>query len=141
MWLIDVKVAVLSFLKKVISDLKRLKMHFISPIYIYKVQLCWEGHKNSRNIPHGFDIYLLNVKTMRTIAQFFVAFSENLNFTMWQWLSMWCERGNNLKSQTNLVSMKKGYMRALRLFAWEHLREAIHSSLFIAKFCGVLCFI
>ena len=29
---------------------------------------------------HGFDICLVNVKTMRKIAQIFVAFSEKLNF-------------------------------------------------------------
>ena len=34
-----------------------------------------------RNRPHGFDIYLVNVKTIRTIAHIFVAFSEKLNFT------------------------------------------------------------
>ena len=45
-----------------------------------KVQLFWEGHKNLRNLPHGFDIYLVSVKTMRKIAQIFVAFSEKLNF-------------------------------------------------------------
>ena len=39
-----------------------------------KVQLFWEGHKNLRNLPHGFDIYLVNIKTMRKIAQIFVAF-------------------------------------------------------------------
>ena len=33
-----------------------------------------------RNLPHGFDIYLVNVKTMRKIAQIFVAFSEKPNF-------------------------------------------------------------
>ena len=33
-----------------------------------------------RNRPYGFEIYLVNVKTMRTIAQIFVAFSEKLNF-------------------------------------------------------------
>ena len=33
-----------------------------------------------RNHPYGFEIYLVNVKTMRTIAQIFVAFSEKLNF-------------------------------------------------------------
>ena len=33
-----------------------------------------------RNRPYGFDIYLVHVKTMRTIAQIFVAFSEKLNF-------------------------------------------------------------
>ena len=48
---------------------------------LVKVQLFWEGHKHLRNRPHGFDIYLVNVKTMRTIAQIFVAFSEKLNFT------------------------------------------------------------
>ena len=31
-------------------------------------------------LPHGFDIYLVNVKTMRKIVQIFVAFSEKLNF-------------------------------------------------------------
>ena len=33
-----------------------------------------------RNRRYGFEIYLLNVKTIRTIAQIFVAFSEKLNF-------------------------------------------------------------
>ena len=46
-----------------------------------KVQLFWEDHKNVRNRPYGFEIYLVNVKTIRTIAQIFVAFSEKLNFT------------------------------------------------------------
>ena len=32
------------------------------------------------NLPYGFDIYLVNVKTIRQIAQIFVAFSEKLNF-------------------------------------------------------------
>ena len=45
-----------------------------------KVQLFWESHKNLRNRPYGFEIYLVNVKTMRTIVQIFVAFSEKLNF-------------------------------------------------------------
>ena len=47
----------------------------------FKVQLFWEGHKNGCNRPYGFEIYLVNVKTLRTIAQIFVAFSEKLNFT------------------------------------------------------------
>ena len=46
------------------------------------VQLFWEGHKNVRNCPYGFEIYLVNVKTMRAFAQLFVAFSEKLNFTV-----------------------------------------------------------
>ena len=45
-----------------------------------KVQLFWEGHKNLRNFPHDFDIYLVNVKTMRKIAQTLGAFSEKLTF-------------------------------------------------------------
>ena len=45
-----------------------------------KVQLFWEGHKNLRDLPQGFDIYLVNVKTMRKIEQIFVFFSEKLNF-------------------------------------------------------------
>ena len=46
----------------------------------FKVQLFWEGHKIFRNLPYGFDIYLVNVKTIRQIAQIFVASSEKLNF-------------------------------------------------------------
>ena len=34
-----------------------------------KIQLFLEGYKNLRNRPYGFDIYLENVKTIRTIAQ------------------------------------------------------------------------
>ena len=33
------------------------------------------------NLPYGFDIYLVNVNSMRKIGQIFVAFSEKLNFT------------------------------------------------------------
>ena len=47
---------------------------------IVKVQLFWEGHNNLRNLPYGFDNYLVNVKTIRQIVQTFVAFSEKLNF-------------------------------------------------------------
>ena len=50
-------------------------------IHIGKVQLFWEGYKNLRHPPYGFDVYLINVKTIRRRAQFFVAFSERLNFT------------------------------------------------------------
>ena len=46
-----------------------------------KVQLFREGHKNVRNHPYGFEIYLVNVKTMMTIEKICVAFSEKLNFT------------------------------------------------------------
>ena len=46
----------------------------------FEVQLFWEGHENVRNCPYGFEIYLVNVKTIRTIVQIFVAFSEKVNF-------------------------------------------------------------
>ena len=35
-----------------------------------------------RNLPYGFESYLVNVKTIRQIVQIFVAFSKNLNFTL-----------------------------------------------------------
>ena len=35
-----------------------------------------------RNLTYGFDIYLVHVKTIRQIAQIFVAFSEKLNFNI-----------------------------------------------------------
>ena len=34
------------------------------------------------NRPYRFEIYLVNVKTMRTTEQIFVDFSETLNFTV-----------------------------------------------------------
>ena len=49
--------------------------------YIFKVQLFWEGHKNVRIRPYGFEIYLVNVKTIRAIAHIFVVSSEKLKFT------------------------------------------------------------
>ena len=33
-----------------------------------------------RNLPHGFDVYQVNVKTKRKNVQIFVTFSEKLNF-------------------------------------------------------------
>ena len=35
-----------------------------------------------RNHPDGFDIYLVNVKTIRKIGHIFLVFSEKLNFTI-----------------------------------------------------------
>ena len=54
---------------------------FLEVSLFFKVQLIWEGHKNLRNLPYGFDIYLLHLKPIRQIAQIFVAFSEKVNFT------------------------------------------------------------
>ena len=50
-------------------------------IAILKFSLSEKAHKNLRNLPYGFDIYLVNLKTIRQIGQIFVAFSEKLNFT------------------------------------------------------------
>ena len=63
-----------------------------------KVQLFWEGYKNMRNLPNGFDIYLVNVKTMRKKAQIFVAFSEKLNFEFFKLLP-------NLKISTIMLHL------------------------------------
>ena len=46
----------------------------------YKLQLFWEGHKYVRNRPYGFEIYLINIKTIKKIAQIFAAFLGKLNF-------------------------------------------------------------
>ena len=48
---------------------------------VVKFSFSEKATKNVRNRPYGFEIYLVNVKTMRTIVQIFVAFSEKLNFT------------------------------------------------------------
>ena len=48
--------------------------------FILKFSFSEKATKNLRNLPYGFDIYLVNIKTMRKIAQIFVAFSEKLNF-------------------------------------------------------------
>ena len=47
---------------------------------VFEVQLFQEVDKNLGNLPHGFDIYLVSVKTMRKIAQIFVDFLEKLSF-------------------------------------------------------------
>ena len=60
-----------------IIEKSSLKSRFI----IVKGQLFWEDHKNLHNPPYGFEIYLVNVKTIKMIAHIFVAFSEKLNFT------------------------------------------------------------
>ena len=65
-----------------------------------KVQLFWEGHKNVRNRPYGFEIYLVKVKTIRTIAHIFVAFSEKLNLKV-----------NNQFVQHNTAWAKKRYTK------------------------------
>ena len=47
------------------------EFRLLIPVNSNRVQLFWEGHKN---------LCLVNVKTIRRMAQIFVAFSEKLNF-------------------------------------------------------------
>ena len=49
----------------------------------FKVKFFWEGHTNLSNLPHGLDICLVTIQTMRKVAQIFVSFSEKLNFIAW----------------------------------------------------------
>ena len=57
-----------------------------------------------RNHPYGFDIYLVNVKTIRTIAQIFVAFSEKLNF-----IDNFCQNIDFFKTKLHVeISLKTG---------------------------------
>ena len=75
--------------KLIKSDIFLLYMEYVGTMGIevkidinqVKVQLLWKCHKNLRHPPYGFDIYLVNVKTIRRMAQIFVAFSEKMNFT------------------------------------------------------------
>ena len=65
-----------------------------------------------RNLPHGFDIYLVNVKTIRQIAQIFVAFSEKLNFTII--LSLEICRGNFVFPLYHRMKVQQKICRSLR---------------------------
>ena len=47
---------------------------------LIKFSFSEKATKNVCNLPHGLEIYLVNVQTMRKIAEIFVAFSEKLNF-------------------------------------------------------------
>ena len=46
----------------------------------FSVRTFWEAHKIWKNLPHGLDIYLVNVQTMRKIFSNFMCFSESPNF-------------------------------------------------------------
>ena len=79
--------------------------------WVFKVQLFWEGHK----------ICLVNVKTMRKIAQIFVAFSEKLNFiTIRKW---------TFSYETNWVCIHTKFSREHSNQAklpWHTLKEAMY---------------
>ena len=71
-----------TFLLRIFTVLKLLYDSSVRPFkwLLGKVQLFWKGHINLPNLPYDFDIYLVNIKTIRLIAQILVAFSEKLNF-------------------------------------------------------------
>ena len=50
-------------------------------MYLVKFSFTEKATKICAIVLHGFEIYIVNVKTMRMIAQIFVAFSEKQNFT------------------------------------------------------------
>ena len=50
--------------------------------FILKFSFSEKATKNLRILPYGFEIYTVNVKTIRQIAKIFVAFSEKLNFNV-----------------------------------------------------------
>ena len=54
------------------------------PRSIIKVKTFWEGHKFWKKSPTCFDIYSVKWETFSN----FVAFLENLNFTLCYYLSM-----------------------------------------------------
>ena len=66
-----------------------------------------------RNRPYGFEIYLVNVKTIRMIAQIFVAFSEKLNFTtcLIRLVNVVCERPSILLAN-KIPPSQEGLFRA-----------------------------
>ena len=45
----------------------------------FKVRTFWKGHKNLKQSPTWFDIYLVKFKSSERFCQIFVAFLENLN--------------------------------------------------------------
>ena len=47
-----------------------------------KVHIFWEGHEIWKNLLPSFESYLVKSKLSGRFLQFFVAFSENLNFTI-----------------------------------------------------------
>ena len=54
----NISFLILSFLKKLINNaFEYHRENRMSSEFYHKVQLFWEGHKNLRNLPHGFDVY------------------------------------------------------------------------------------
>ena len=56
------------------------KSEHCQSFYLLKFSFSEKATKIGAFLPHGFDIYVVNVKSIRKIEQIFVAFSEKLNF-------------------------------------------------------------
>ena len=72
-----------------------------------KVQLFREGCKNLLNLPYAFDVYYVNVKTMRKIVPIFVAFSEKLNFNSFEYISQ--------RTKSQFTTIRQQQKRNMRL--------------------------
>ena len=99
----------------------------------FKVQLFREGHQNLRYPPYGFDIYLVNVKTIRRMAQSFVAFSEKLNFKKILTLYVFCFLGFSLRKR---VLMRKLFF-AISTERFQHMNFLKRPEVWVKKACTV----
>ena len=64
-----------------VTHKKKLLQYTPKSVKLFKGQIFWEVYKNLRNLPDCFEIFLVNVKTMRKIAKILVAFSEKQDFS------------------------------------------------------------
>ena len=74
-----------------------------------KVLTFWEAHKISCNLTHAFDIYLVNVKSMRKIFSNLVCFSEspNFNYRRKNILFLACSKAKTLSLSLKFLSWCK----------------------------------
>ena len=57
-----------------ITDCFSLEIQCLDKKIVRKVQLFWEDQKHVHTCPYGFEIYLVNIKTMMLIAHIFPIF-------------------------------------------------------------------
>ena len=100
-----------------------------------------------RNLPHGYEIYLVNIKTMRKFAQIFVAISEKLNFNrlpVYSARRIFCTSKNLPELILNLISIleKRGFLCVFFFIHSKENQEALcnHKRLssFLKGFCSKL---
>ena len=59
---------------------EELYIFSIVRVQVVKFGLSEKHTKFEKNLPHGLDVYYVNVQSMRKIAQIFECFSESPNF-------------------------------------------------------------